>query len=407
MVGRVPAAIANVLLAIGSTLLCYVAMEYAVFRYALPYLPIDVRPHLPDMVDVLAQNSKAGFLPHDYVALLGDSYAEGLGDWLLQQGGDRTKPFHSADVIRQATGRDVVSFGKGGAGSAEAIVRQPARELLASRCLAFPPLEIPRQMFVYFYEGNDVEDNDHFLDMVDSHYQRTDAEAIDRYLAEDYAATYPWHCHLHLADLMVSMASFAFRYHVLGWPVDNCGTAAPRTNRLTVNDRIVDSPALLGPAMTPIGSDEAIRRGMHFAGVPVEVVYVPAALSIYRHAGDTVTYCIGTNIVRTAPTTKVERNHAFIRDLARDVVGRQGIGFLDATPALRAAASAQVIHGPRDWDHLNEVGYRALGSLVAAHVERVDLAEQQRRRASEATRQGAQWDGSIATSFAPASVRSR
>jgi hypothetical protein len=111
---------------------------------------------------------------------------------------------------------------------------------------------------------------------------------------------------------------------------------------------------------------------MRFAGVPVELVYVPAALSIYRHAGDTVTYCIGSNIVRTAPTAKVERNHAFIRDLAQDIAGRQGIPFLDTTPALRAAASANVIHGPRDWDHLNEIGYRVLGSLVAAQVRPVD-----------------------------------
>jgi hypothetical protein len=381
--GRVSAAIVNLLLAIVSTLLSYVVLEYAVFRVALPYLPIDVRMHLPDIVDVLSQNSKAGYLPHEYVALIGDSYAEGLGDWLLQQGGDRTKPFHSADVIRQATGRDVVSFGKGGAGSAEAIVRRTARELPASRCTVFPALEIPRQMFVYFYEGNDVEDNIHFLDRVDSRYHRTDATAIDRYLAEDYGTTYPWHCHSQLADLTVSMASFAFRYHVLGWPVDNCGTEAPHANHLIVNDRTIDAPALLGPAMTPIGDDHTIRTGMgvlaralswlrmRFTGVPVEVVYIPAALSVYRHAGDTVTYCIGTNIVRTAPAAKVERNHAFIRDLARDTAARQAIPFLDATPALRAAASAQVIHGPRDWDHLNKIGYHVLGSLVAAHVRSV------------------------------------
>lgn len=384
MRGRVSAAVVNLLLAIGSALLCYIALEYAVFRMALPYLPIDVRPHLPDMVDVLTQNSRAGYLPHDYVALLGDSYAEGLGDWLLQQGGDRTKPFHSANVIRQATGRDVVSFGKASSGSAESIVLRPAHVFASSQCSVFPALELPRQMFIYFYEGNDVGDNSHFLDLVDSRYHRTDAEAIDRYLVEYYAATYPWHCHLQLADLMASMASFAFRYHVLGWPVENCGTTAPHANHLVVNDRIVEAPALLGPEMTPIADDDTIRTGMgilahalswlrmRFADVPVTLVYIPAALSIYRHAGDTVSFCIGVSTVLTAPTAKVERNHAFIRDLARDIAGRQGIRFLDATPALRAAASARVIHGPRDWDHLNEIGYHALGSLIAAHVRSVN-----------------------------------
>ena len=380
MHNRAKALIINALLAIASTLLCYVALEYAVFRVALPYLPVDVRPHLPDMVDVLAQNSKAAYLPHDYIALLGDSYAEGLGDWLLQVGGDRTKPFHSAYVIRQATGHDVVSFGKGGAGSAEAIVLRPARIFPSYRCSVFPALEVPRQMFVYFYEGNDVSDNSHFLDKVDSRYHRTDADAVDRYLAEDYAATNPWHCHWQLADFMVSMASFAFRYRVLGLPVDNCGTEAPHANRLIVGDRAVEAPALMGPSMLPVG-DDTIRAGMdvlahsfswlrmHFAGVPVTLVYVPSALSIYRLSGDTVSYCVGTNVVRTAPTAQVGRNHDFIRGLAQDIAGRQGIPFVDATPALRAAASANLIHGPRDWDHLNEIGYRVLGSLVAAHAK--------------------------------------
>src|SRR5262249_312548 len=159
-------------------------------------------------------------------ALLVDSYAEGLGNWLLQVGGDRTKPHHSADVIRQASGRDVVSFGKGGAGSAESVVLRPARIFPSSRCSVFPALEAPRQIFVYFDEGNDVEDNDHFLDKVNGRYHRPDAAAIDRYLSERYAATYPWHCHWQLAEFMIAMASFAVRFHVIGLPVDNCGTEA-------------------------------------------------------------------------------------------------------------------------------------------------------------------------------------
>jgi len=371
--------VSNALLVLASTLLCYVAMEYAMFRVALPYLPVDVRPHLPDTVDVLAQTSKAGYLPHDYVALLGDSYAEGLGDWLLDVGGDRTKPHHTADVIRQATGRDVVSFGKGGAGSAEGIVLRPARVFPSYHCSVFPAFEVPRQMFVYFYEGNDIEDNAYFLTKVEGRYHSMDGAAVDGYLAEEYAASSPWHCHWQLADFMFTMASFAFRYHVLGLPVDNCGTEAPRANRLAVGERTVEAPALQGPAL--LDEDERpIRAGMdvlahsltwlrrRFPGVPVELVYVPAALSIYRLEGDSVAYCIGSNVVRTAPTALVGRNHDLMRDLARDIAAAQGIPFTDATPALRAAASANLVHGPRDWDHLNEIGYRTLGSLIATHV---------------------------------------
>jgi hypothetical protein len=46
----------------------------------------------------------------------------------------------------------------------------------------------------------------------------------------------------------------------------------------------------------------------------------------------------------------------------------QGIGFIDTRPTLRAPASATPLHGPRDWNHLNESGYRALGTYLARRI---------------------------------------
>ena len=51
------------------------ALEFAVFPLVLPRLPLNVQPFLPEEVAVLAQSSKAGTIPQDYVALTGDSYA--------------------------------------------------------------------------------------------------------------------------------------------------------------------------------------------------------------------------------------------------------------------------------------------------------------------------------------------
>jgi len=151
-------AIANALLFTASVLSGYVMMEYALFRVMLPVAPIDIQSRFPAVAEILTQTSKSAYLPRDYIALLGDSYAEGYGDWLQEVGSKRKGPFHSADIIHQQTGRDVVSFGIGGAGSAEAMVKQPALIFPSSSCSIFPAIEPPRQMFVYFYEGNDIED---------------------------------------------------------------------------------------------------------------------------------------------------------------------------------------------------------------------------------------------------------
>jgi hypothetical protein len=102
----------NTILITASLSCTYLVVELVFFRILLPQLSLNLKTHLPDTAGVLVQASKAGFIPHDYIALLGDSYAEGVGDWLLQVNGDRTKPYHSANIIREATGRDVVSFGR-------------------------------------------------------------------------------------------------------------------------------------------------------------------------------------------------------------------------------------------------------------------------------------------------------
>jgi hypothetical protein len=39
--------------------------------------------------------------------------------------------------------------------------------------------------------------------------------------------------------------------------------------------------------------------------------------------------------------------------------------FFDSTIHLLHASSKHYIHGPRDWDHLNETGYRALADGIS------------------------------------------
>ena len=66
-----------------------------------------------------------------------------------------------------------------------------------------------------------------------------------------------------------------------------------------------------------------------------------------------------------------ERSQMVVGGQINDVLalqGHSGMQFIDATPALRAAASSSTIYGPNDWDHLNRTGYQVLGALVASQV---------------------------------------
>ena len=71
---------ANATVSAVSFVLTYLVCEFLFFRFMLPYMSYNIRPYLPDRADFFMQNSKDHYVPHDYIALLGDSYAAGVGD---------------------------------------------------------------------------------------------------------------------------------------------------------------------------------------------------------------------------------------------------------------------------------------------------------------------------------------
>src|SRR5256714_2477396 len=198
--------LANAALVLLSLAVSYLAASFFLFRVIIGDLPINLRPHFPDLAEVFAQTSKAGAVPRDTIALLGDSYAEGQGDGLLNVNGDRAKVLHSAHVLHRLTGRDVISLGVGGAGSVQAMVRQPTR-ILRDGCFLYPRLDPPRQMFVYFYEGNDLDENGYVANRAVQNGALT-RDNLARYLAEHYAVPPRLRCFTDLAETGVRMAQF-------------------------------------------------------------------------------------------------------------------------------------------------------------------------------------------------------
>src|SRR5689334_19610609 len=101
--------LADCLLVIVSTAVTYLAAEAAFALVGLRYVPLRLHGELPEEIRIFAQSSKSGVLPRNPVLLLGDSYAQGYGDWLLEADTNGNGPFHSGHVIQEKTGRDVVT----------------------------------------------------------------------------------------------------------------------------------------------------------------------------------------------------------------------------------------------------------------------------------------------------------
>lgn len=368
------AALANLTLVLVSLAVTYLAASFVIFRFVLPHLSLNLHTHFPDLAEVFTQTSKAGTAPRDYIALLGDSYAEGQGDALLAANGDRARFAHSAHVLRRLTGRDVVSLGVGGAGSVQAIVRQPAR-ILEGGCFLYPRLEQPRQIVVYFYEGNDLDENGYIVGRVAGEGAVTRA-TIARYVSEHYGAPPRFRCFTDLAETMFKMGHFLFTnaesFETLRKPsAHNKVTAggAPHAAPALQKPPAEREPQALDTSFTVFDvSLEWLRRNF---SAPVTVVYLPSPAAIYRHADAAVDVYTRwpLNEVQAMPAADIYAASQRICERIRALTLRHGARFIDMRPALRAAAASAVIHGPQDWNHFNAAGYRVLGEALAREID--------------------------------------
>ena len=385
---RLRGMLVNAVVSVVSVLVTYALFELAFFRFYLPHASLNLRPHIPDRADFFLQNSKSGHVPRDYIALVGDSYAQGMGDWLLANGGKNRLPYHSGDLIHQALGKDVVTVGRAASGSAEGMVLRTTRIFDDSYCYLFPTVDPPSRIVHYFYEGNDFDENYRTLERRIRPGGGDLKAAIDRFLDTRYAKVSHWRCHGYLGETLFRMARFLWRYrqYASAAPLDlpavqqvisagaNVGAWQLDPPPMAIDDSQIDAAVIVYER-----SLAWLRR--RFPTAPVTVVYIPASAATYRHRdGEVVTYGVyipgrpgGENDHAQVHGLRfpVEKIYARSRsgcEKIRVATLTQGVSFIDARPAMRKAAARQPVHGPRDWNHLNKNGYEALSDLIAARI---------------------------------------
>ena len=289
--GRIKEALLNGLLVFGSVLVFYVVGEILFFRFALPYASLNLVPHLPARAAVFMQSSTNERVPRDYLGLLGDSDAEGIGDWLLSIGGQAGLPHHSASVIHEILHRDVASFGHVADGSMEAMVLRTSEVLRDGSCFLFPEIKNPKEFIVYFYEGNDINDN---VDHLTHRIRPVGGDLvpqIDKFLNEEYSAIPWWRCHVHFGDFIYGMARYALQEMRAPPQVIDRPSGV---NQFIVDGKLVGAPTFQVPSVAL--DDSQIEKGVlvyerslfwlrqHYPDIPVTIVYLPSPSVVYRYA---------------------------------------------------------------------------------------------------------------------------
>lgn len=372
---------------IGSTLLTYLVFEFLIFGSFLSSLPLKTHEYLNKRIRPLAQSSKKSVIPKNYIALVGDSYAQGYGDWFLESNFNENPPFHSAHVINQRTGVDVISFGKGGASSIRGMVTLPIAHY--EYINATPQFELaqPRAIIVYFYEGNDLNDN---ISLIERRFQKHfdmdriyDREYFREFIEDTINKEHPL-SRMESSMKIKDYLPFAdFSYHLLKsvLPVESPAkhrsakrVAAP-PNTVQLLDGEVEIPGgLQSPALGLKAAELTLAIYVfeqslsylceYFKDVPIGIVYIPSPLSCYQIASREVSIqsyqteeiIYDGRLVRTS-------SNAICRRL-KEVAEQQRVAFVDAREYLWPVAQEEIIHGPKDWKHFNKKGYTILAEAV-------------------------------------------
>jgi len=386
-------------------------MMELVFPKILHKLPLPFYLGLGKDYKILGQYHKKSVIPVDYIAIVGDSHALGSGDWYLQvvkkhklTQGD----YHSAHILYNKTGRDVLSFGALGSGSLRGLVLKPISYFKHFNLLRDFELKQPKEILVYFFEGNDLSDNlidiySHYRDnydmarLYDHEYFKTFIEKEILSTDRIYRGEVPYKNWLFSRFLVESVGDNIYNEIKRGikkfkrFLVESVGDNVYNEIKPGIKKFKQVSPNFSGK-VSPTNSDmakvggkelpiphstqqpalnlneEQTRQAIYvfeqslkymagfFNESKVTIVYIPSPISVYKWASPTITIVGGT----VTPVIRVYQRSDEIFEQIKTIAVKYNHPLIDTRPFLRAIALKEPVHGPRDWYHPNKKGYEAI-----------------------------------------------
>jgi hypothetical protein len=157
-------------------------------------------------------------------------------------------------------------------------------------------------------------------------------------------------------------------------------------SQAVINGKIVSLPVkLMAPPILGVTffdkrhgfSDDDLKVGYYvfeksieninkfFSTSEIKVIYLPSTLASYELISPKVSFRGNLGDYGIVETKRIKQRHLETCQEIMKITQRLKIDFFDSTKYLLEASSKGFIHGPKDWDHLNEYGYRALSDSIS------------------------------------------
>jgi hypothetical protein len=356
----------NTGLTVVSIFAAYALMEL-LFRFAMPALPMALFNNECRELRTIGQSSKREKTPSQpYIAILGDSYGAGQGDWFISNNYNPNSRYQATHVLQSITGQDVVSLSRAGAGNYDgaAIYAINTWRYLNNNGFDF---EAPGTIIVYFYEGNDISDNLQFLSR---HFEPK--YDISRLNDDEYFALFSKEMDTKFCQGTLPRLQDKFLVgNLLSRYVEGILYSATRNRRPTppgtryeaiISGKNHQLPDTLETDLTQYPAEHIenscrlfdrtlVRLNEVWPDAQKFVTYIPSPLTIYSFRDDNA-------VARVDLSNSIEKQ---IMSLS----AQHNFTFIDFTPVVRHAAQTQLLHGPKDWNHFNKAGYELLGATLA------------------------------------------
>jgi hypothetical protein len=314
--------------------------------------------------------------------IVGDSYAVGVGDWYITANKNRHPKFQSSHIIHQRTGKDVLAIGQSGTGSLGIVGVSISRFELMNATIFFK-LEPPQWILVYFFEGNDLNNNlrdiikrfDFAFDRHKIYNPNYFRRFIEKTQVTEINPLKVKH-NLFVNQMVSNMLYKKNRFPLKEFNKQSVG----KINKVLINSKEVKLPdKLLSPSLEL--TDNEIHLALYvfeqsllylhdyFPASRIAIVYLPAPLSSYQIVSRYVSIQTYENRDDTYSAELVRKRSDMICALVEKIALKYHFDFIDSRPVIWESSANHLLHGPVDWKHFNKQGYTVLAEAIIKHIQ--------------------------------------